>query len=79
VRELLEARAVGAEKGGSPICHSTGEGALKKKVFEDEHICRGARNLQLQLFAAMGFIESATDAAWEKKWMEIQNEQHGSR
>jgi hypothetical protein len=34
-------------------------------------VCRGARDLQLALFAAMGFIEAATDEAWAKKVKEM--------
>jgi len=62
VRPLLEQRALNE---GTPICHSTGK-ALTKRLGK-ARACRGARNLQLQLFAALGFIESPTDEAWAKK------------
>lgn len=29
-------------------------------------LCRGARNVQLEVFCALGVIEAPTDAAWEK-------------
>jgi len=69
VRDLLERRAL---TEGTPICHSTGDSEVtKKKIFKTAHACRGARDLQLQLFAAIGFIEAATDEAWAKKVAEI--------
>jgi hypothetical protein len=34
-------------------------------------LCRGARDKQLWLFAAMGFISEPTDAAWEAKCKEL--------
>jgi hypothetical protein len=34
-------------------------------------LCRGARDLQLQMFAATGFIDEPTDAAWERKCKEL--------
>lgn len=64
VRELLTDRAL---KQGTPVCHSTGPAPLAKRVHKQRHACRGARDLQLQVFAARGFLEAATDAAWEKQ------------
>jgi hypothetical protein len=60
VRPLLENRALNE---ATPICHSTGKGALVKKIPR-QHICRGARDLQLQCFHAMGVIAAPTDEAW---------------
>jgi hypothetical protein len=71
VRELLERRALSK---ATPICHSTGPGALvskKKKLSAKPLACRGARDLQLRLFHAMGFIEAPTDIAWNKKAKEL--------
>ncbi len=69
VRPLLMHRALNE---ATPICHSTGDGALSKtKLHAKDHACRGARNLQLEAFAAIGFIEAATDEAWEKKCREM--------
>lgn len=69
VRPLLEQRAL---TQATPICHSTGSHALSKKVHKKAHACRGARDLQLRLFASLGFIESATDEAWAKKHAEME-------
>lgn len=70
VRPLLEQRALGQ---GTPICHSTGPGALSEKpVHAEPHACRGARDLQLAVFAGLGFISAATDEAWAAKFAEIE-------
>lgn len=66
LRPLLEKRVLSE---GSPICHSTGR-ALTKCQGKAQ-VCRGAQNLQLALFAAMGFIEAPTDEAWAKKAKEM--------
>lgn len=71
VRELLVHRAL---QEATPICHSTGPGAIvprSKRVSKKPLACRGARNLQLQVFFSLGFLEAPTDAAWEKKAMEL--------
>lgn len=44
----------------SQICHHP---ALKNKP--QTHLCRGAREFQLQIFYRLGFIEA--DEAWDKK------------
>lgn len=65
VRDLLTKRAL---TEGSPICHCTGiNHAHGKLVSRKPLLCRGARDLQLRIFASLGFIEAATDAAWDKK------------
>lgn len=56
----------------SRICHSTGtNNAINKRTGKPEQLCRGARDIQLQCFAAIGFIEAATDEAWAKKREEL--------
>ena len=45
---------------GSQICHHP--------VVEGEpetHLCRGARDFQLQVFYRVGFLEEPTDTAWQ--------------
>lgn len=64
VRSLLCERALNE---ASPICHSTGSGALVKTRQKGALICRGARDLQIQVFHAIGFLKEATDEAWNKK------------
>lgn len=53
-------------KGINQTCHHSG--GLNKR---DTHLCRGARDFQLRLFVAMGFLPEATDAAWDAKKKEI--------
>ena len=56
----------------SHICHSTGcNNAFNHRTGKQPALCRGARNLQLQAFASTGFIESATDEAWNAKCREM--------
>lgn len=63
--------AASALNEASRICHSTGgNNAINRRTGKPERLCRGARNVQLQYFAAIKFIEAPTDEAWEKKCME---------
>lgn len=56
----------------SRICHSTGSNnAINKRTGKPPMLCRGARDIQLQFFHAMGFISAATDAAWDAKCREL--------
>ena len=65
VRDLLVRRTL---TEGSPICHSTGKGALVRKRGQGKaRLCRGARDVALQYFAAIGVLMAPTDAAWEAK------------
>lgn len=52
----------------SRICHSTGSNnAINHRTGKPPMICRGARDIQLQAFAAIGFIAEPTDKAWEEQ------------
>ena len=54
------------------ICHSTGQDApVRKKSYDDAHLCRGARDIALGYFAIVGYIVAPTDAAWEQKCTEL--------
>lgn len=56
----------------SRICHSTGaNNAINKNTGKRPMICRGARDLQLMLMAALGVIEAPTDKAWAEAWAKI--------
>lgn len=55
----------------SRICHSTGKTGILGDTGKPELLCRGARNIQLQVYAGIGFIESPTDKAWDKKRKEL--------
>lgn len=45
---------------GSQMCHSSG-------YPEGKRLCRGARDIQLRVFASIGFIDAPTDEAWDAK------------
>ena len=65
VRPLLTHRALNE---GTPICHSTGQALVRHNGERlPAHLCRGARNLQLTLFYALGYITAPTDEAWDAK------------
>lgn len=54
-----------ARMQASRICHSTGSNnAINKRTGFPDHICRGAREVQLEMFANMGVITEPTDEAW---------------
>jgi hypothetical protein len=55
----------------SRICHCTGTSGIMGRTGKPERLCRGARNVQLNLFFRMGFIESPTDEAWRKRCVEL--------
>lgn len=56
-----------ARTDASRICHSTGkDNAIHKRTGLPEHICRGAREIQLEQFAAFGMIQAPTDEAWNE-------------
>lgn len=69
VRGLLEERSMTA----TPICHSTGPEALKKgrSWIKQEHACRGARDLQLQLMFRLGVIKEPTDESWDEAYRNL--------
>lgn len=64
VREFLSNRALSE---ASPICHSTGPGALVETSLKEEMICRGARLFQAEYFYLIGFISEPTLEAWDAK------------
>jgi hypothetical protein len=56
----------------SRICHSTGSNnAINKRTGKPERLCRGARDIQLKMFKSLGFIDDATDDAWNAKCAEM--------
>ena len=46
----------------SQICHHP---RLHDK--KERHLCRGARDVQLQIFHRLGFLYTPTDQAWDAK------------
>lgn len=54
-----------ARTEASRICHSTGEdNAFHKSTGLPDHICRGARDIQLEQFCQMNVIAEPSDEAW---------------
>lgn len=67
IQGLLSMRALTT---ATPICHSTGTSNVTskdKKVTHRNLACRGARDLQLAYFKFIGFLDEATDHAWNEK------------
>lgn len=64
--------AASAITTASRICHSTGaNNAINRRTGKPARLCRGARDVQLQVFAAAGVIAEATDKAWMAKCKEL--------
>lgn len=56
------------------ICHSTGSNnGVYRRTGKPSAVCRGARDVQLQHFKRIGFLDNATDEAWAAKWKEMQS------
>lgn len=74
-RQLLIERslALDGDGGSSPICHSTGDGLPEHDIDAKAPAltCRGARDLQLTYFHAIGFLDQPTDEAWDRKCAEM--------
>lgn len=68
---LAPSLTVSALSEGSRICHCTGSNGLKGRTGKPERLCRGARDMQLRVLASTGFLEAATDEAWDKKRKEL--------
>lgn len=59
--------AISAATEASRICHQTGKDNLfHKRTGLPEHLCRGARDVQLSIMAAAGVISAPTDEAWNE-------------
>ncbi len=71
-RYLIADLTVSALSVGSRICHSTGTNAIGGRTRKPNRLCRGARNAQLEVFAALGVISEATDEAWQAKCEEME-------
>lgn len=64
--------AASALDTASRICHSTGSNnAIHRHTGKSERLCRGARDVQLKVFAGMGVISAPTDEAWQTKCGEM--------
>lgn len=59
-------------ESSSHICHQTGSNnAFHARTGQPPHLCRGARDIQLQMFCALGAIAEPTDEAWNTARVEI--------
>lgn len=57
--------AESALTNSSRICHSTGsDNAINKRTGIEPHLCRGARDVQLEAFTVPGLLDEPTDEAW---------------
>jgi len=54
---------------GSQICHHPHLHAKPQT-----HLCRGARDLQLNLMVAMGILSEPTDEEFNAKWQELKRD-----
>lgn len=61
VRRSVESRLLEV----SQTCHSTGVALNPPR--QDTHICRGARDWQIEFFHSIGFLDEPTDEAWRLK------------
>lgn len=62
---LAEGLAQSAMSEASRICHSTGSNnGINRRTGKPPHLCRGAREIQLNAFYALGVLDAATDKAW---------------
>jgi hypothetical protein len=64
LRSAIEERVLTT---ASQTCHHTG--AIHERP--DTHLCRGARDFQLQVFYRLGFLSAPTDEAWRRKAGEL--------
>jgi len=69
---LADGLAESALNHSSRICHSTGQdNAINRRTGLPAHLCRGARDVQLQAFCALGVIEAPTDEAWNQARVKV--------
>ena len=58
---VYPAIAASALTEANRLCHAPG-----LKGQSETKVCRGARNLQIQVFFALAILEAPTDQAWQK-------------
>ncbi|WP_347990312.1 hypothetical protein [Methylomonas sp. AM2-LC] len=52
----------------SQICHHP-----RMHGKKESHLCRGARDFQLEIFSLLGVISEPTDAAWKEAYEQLQS------
>ena len=71
-KEVRGVVAFSAMTEASRICHNTGSNnAFHRRTGKPPMLCRGARDIQLKMFTAIGFISEPTDEAWASKRKEL--------
>lgn len=65
--EFLKADLTERSVTEARICHSTGSNAINSNTGFPDHICRGSRDFQLQLFASIDLLDALTDEAWNAR------------
>jgi len=68
---LVNSLSESAMTEASRICHCTGTSGIMGRTGKPERVCRGARNVQLDVFCALGIIKAPTDEAWNAAWKEM--------
>jgi hypothetical protein len=76
---LREGLTLSALTEASRICHCTGTNAIGGRTGKPDRICRGARDAQLKMFVAMGYLSEPTDEAWTAKLKEINSDNRRKR
>ena len=72
--------ALSALSEASRICHSTGSNnAINRRTGRRPMLCRGARDVQIRLFHAIGFLPEPTDAAWAEKLKNIKRSKRATK
>lgn len=71
--DLADYLTASALQESTRICHSTGSNAINRRIGKAPLVCRGARDIQLKMFAALGVISEPTDEAWAVKWKEMES------
>lgn len=70
---LAEHLTLSALSEGSRICHQTGTNGIGGRTGKAPRLCRGARDAQINLFVALGFLDAPTDEAWAAKLKQIES------
>lgn len=61
---LMDELSACSLENASRVCHSTGSSAINRRTGKPPRICRGTRDIQLQVFHRLGVIAAPTDEAW---------------
>lgn len=65
---LADGLAASACGEATRVCHSTGgNNGINRRTGKPPHLCRGARDIQLAMFAGFGIIKDASDESWNSQ------------